>query len=139
MHQARKLEKKGILGKADPYTLLTVGKEKFKSATINNDQNPEWNYTIKFDLTKDIEEEITLEVFDEDIGRDDQLGNAKISLREIVHQKNVNNWIHLNNCKTGEVLFSAEYIANCNSEPINRIEDGEENNLDVVEKIAQAK
>merc|ERR1712110_1242091 len=111
LHKARKLEKKGAFGKADPYTVLTVGKEKFKTATVSNNQNPEWNHTITFDLTKDTEEEMTVEVFDSDIGKDDRLGDTKISLREICHQRNVvNKWIPLQNCKTGEVLFSAEYF-----------------------------
>ena len=89
LHKARKLEKKGAFGKADPYTVLTVGKEKFKTATVSNNQNPEWNHTITFDLTKDTEEEMTVEVFDSDIGKDDRLGDTKISLREICHQRNV--------------------------------------------------
>merc|ERR1712020_853547 len=111
LHKARKLKKKGAFGKADPYTVLTVGKEKFKTATVSNNQNPEWNHTITFDLTKDTEEEMTVEVFDSDIGKDDRLGDTKISLREICHQRNVvNKWILLQNCKTGEVLFSAEYF-----------------------------
>merc|ERR1711874_796287 len=98
-------------GKADPYTVLTVGKEKFKTETVKNNQNPEWNYTIKFDLTKDTKEEITVEVFDEDIGKDDRLGDTKIPVRQIIQQRNiVNNWIPLKNCKSGEVLFSAEYV-----------------------------
>merc|ERR1712099_92634 len=106
LHKARKLEKKGAFGKADPYTILSVGKEKFKTATVSNNQNPEWNHTITFDLTKDTEEEMTVEVFDSDIGKDDRLGDSKISLREICHRRNVvNKWIPLQNCKTGEVLF----------------------------------
>merc|ERR1712173_532429 len=111
LHKARKLEKKGAFGKADPYTILSVGKEKFKTETVKNNQNPEWQYTIKFDLTKDTKEEIAVEVFDEDIGKDDRLGDTKIPLREIIQQRNiVNKWIPLKNCKSGEVFFSAEYV-----------------------------
>merc|ERR1711874_716528 len=111
LHKARKLEKKGAFGKADPYTILSVGKEKFKTETVKNNQNPEWQYTLKFDFAKDTKEEITVEVFDEDIGKDDRLGDTKIPVRQIIQQRNiVNNWIPLKNCKSGEVLFSAEYV-----------------------------
>ena len=69
------------------------------------------HYTIKFDLTQDTKEEITVEVFDDDIGKDDRLGDTKIPVRQIIQQRNiVNNWIPLKNCKSGEVLFSAEYV-----------------------------
>ena len=111
LHKARKLEEKVAFGKADPYTIFSVGKEKFKTETVKNNQNPEWQYTIKFDLTKDTKEEIAVDVFDEDIGKDDRLGDTKIPLREIIQQRNiVNKWIPLKNCKSGEVFFSAEYV-----------------------------
>ena len=43
LHKVRELEKKGKFGKADPYAVLNVGRDKFKSKTINNNHNPEWN------------------------------------------------------------------------------------------------
>merc|ERR1711874_739755 len=84
LHKARELEKKGKFGKADPYAILNVGKEKFKSKTVNNNHNPEWNFDIKFDIDNETSEEISLEVFDEDmIGKDDPLGKTKLSLSQI--------------------------------------------------------
>merc|ERR1712080_577664 len=113
LHKARDLEKKGRFGKADPYAVLNVGKDKFKSKTINNNHNPEWNFDIKFDIDQETAEEISLEVFDEDmIGKDDPLGQTKLHLSQIVDQRKiVNNWIPLQQCKSGEVLFSAEFVA----------------------------
>merc|ERR1711874_393091 len=112
LHKARELEKKGRFGKADPYAVLNVGKDKFKSKTINNNHNPEWNFDIKFDIDQETAEEISLEVFDEDmIGKDDPLGQTKLHLIQIVNQRKiVNNWIPLQQCKSGEVLFSTEFI-----------------------------
>merc|ERR1711874_262889 len=111
LHKARDLEKKGKFGKADPYAILNIGKEKFKSSTVKNNHNPEWNYNMKFDINAETPDEVTLEVFDEDIGKDDALGQTTLSLREVVnHKKLVNKWIKLQQCKSGEVLFSAEYV-----------------------------
>merc|ERR1712083_8387 len=112
LHKARDLEKKGKFGKADPYAILNVGKEKFKSKTINNNHNPEWNFDIKFDIDNETAHEISLEVFDEDmIGKDDPLGLTKLQLSQIVNQRKIiNNWIPLQQCKSGEVLFSAEFV-----------------------------
>merc|ERR1712080_158615 len=112
LHKARELEKKGKFGKADPYAILNVGKEKYKSKTVNNSHNPEWNFDIKFGIDKETSDEISLEVFDEDmIGKDDPLGQTKLSLSQIVNQRKiVNNWIPLEQCKSGEVLFSAEFV-----------------------------
>merc|ERR1711881_587177 len=112
LHKARELEKKGKFGKADPYAVLNVGKEKFKSKTINNNHNPEWNFDIKFDIDNETAHEISLEVYDEDmIGKDDPLGKTKLHLSQIVNQRKIiNNWIPLQQCKSGEVLFSAEFV-----------------------------
>ena len=111
LHRARHLEGEGKLGKADPYAVLTFGKDKFKTKTVKNNHNPEWNHDIKFDVDDETPEEVTLEVFDEDIGKDDALGKATICLREIInHKKVVNQWIELEDVKTGDVLFSAEYV-----------------------------
>ena len=38
VHEARKLEKKGMFGKADPYVLVTFGPTKTRSKTVNNNQ-----------------------------------------------------------------------------------------------------
>merc|ERR1711981_1390821 len=110
LHKARELEKKGKFGKADPYAVLNVGKEKFKSKTVNNNHNPEWNFDIKFDIDNETSKEVILEVYDEDmIGKDDLLGQTKLNLIQIINQRKiVNNWIPLQQCKSGEVLFSTE-------------------------------
>merc|ERR1712228_320628 len=111
LHKARKLEKKGFFGKADPYSVLTLGKEHFKTDTANNNLNPEWNYSMKFNTTKDTKQEINIEVFDEDYGKDDRLGDTTIPINQIIQNKRmVNTWIPLQNCKSGEVLISAECI-----------------------------
>merc|ERR1712036_79552 len=111
LHKARDLEKKGKFGKADPYAVLRVGKEKFKSKTVDNNHNPDWNFDIKFDTNKETPQEVSLEVYDEDmIGKDDLLGQTKLHLNQIIIQRKiVNNWIPLQQCKSGEVLFSTEF------------------------------
>merc|ERR1712080_322846 len=115
LHKAKDLDghwfDQGEFGKMDPYALVTFGKEKFKSNTVKNSQNPEWKYDIKFDINSETPDEVTLEVYDADVGKDDALGRATISLREIINDKVNNKWIKLEATKSGEVLFSAEYIA----------------------------
>jgi hypothetical protein len=111
IHKGRDLERKGKFGKADPYVVLNTGKEKFKTNTVKNNHNPVWNYTVKFDLHKESSFEILLAVYDEDIGKDDSLGNAKLSIKELIKkQRLVDKWIPLKDCKSGEILISAEFL-----------------------------
>merc|ERR1712226_392923 len=112
IHKAKNLVKSDMFGKSDPYVILNVGKENFRTSTINNNLNPEWNYDMKFETNNETPDELTLEVFDNDVGRrDDALGMATLNLREIVNNKKlVNKWIPLEKCKSGEVLYSAEFV-----------------------------
>merc|ERR1711981_381710 len=121
--RAKDLQKKGMFGKADPYTKVTLGKQASKSPTIDNNQHPEWNYDVSLDILKDSPEEVIIEVFDEDIiGKDDKMGFAKVSLQQIIASKSmVNQWIKLQECKSGEVLISAEYIP-VGAKPIPKVE-----------------
>ena len=73
--KAKNIEKKGMFGKADLYVKLTLGKQKAKSATVKIDHNPEWNFKASFDIDPKISEDIQIEVFDEDLGKDDSLGH----------------------------------------------------------------
>merc|ERR1712106_616883 len=111
VHKARDIEKSGMFGKADPYVILTHGDQKAKSKTIKNNYNPEWDFTAKFDIKQEVTEGITISVFDDDIGKDDALGQKILDISVLQENQNLKNqWIPLENCKTGEVLISAEFV-----------------------------
>merc|ERR1712183_351861 len=111
IYKAKDIEKKGMFGKADPYVKLTLGKQKAKSSTVKNNHNPEWDFKASFDVDQNTSDKVTIEVFDDDFGKDDSLGNT--SLDVIAVQKNkklLNQWIPLEKCKSGQLLISAEVI-----------------------------
>merc|ERR1719419_2235763 len=83
IHKARKLEKKGLFGKADPYVLLSLRGQKYKSETVNDSENPEWQFKSKMSLDTDkTNNKLDVEVFDSDIGADDALGRVTIDLAQ---------------------------------------------------------
>merc|ERR1712013_581800 len=109
--KARDIEKKGKFGKADPYVKMTLGQQKAKSATVKNNHNPEWNFKASFEINESTTNEVSIAVFDEDFGKDDTLGSTVLDLTQVQEQKQLlNQWIPLKNCKSGEVLISAEFI-----------------------------
>merc|ERR1712002_1045558 len=109
--KARDIEKKGKFGKADPYVKMTLGQQKAKSTTVKNNHNPEWNFKASFDINESTTNEVSIELFDEDFGKDDTLGSTVLDLSQIQEQKQLlNQGIPLKNCKSGEVLISAEFI-----------------------------
>merc|ERR1712106_534612 len=112
VHKARQLEAKGMLGKADPYVVLTIGNTKFKSKTINDNHNPEWNFITNLEIYEDSQSQVTIEIFDDDLGKDDMLGRTNIDIQNILAMDQIQNqWVPLQNCKSGEVLLSAEFKA----------------------------
>merc|ERR1712123_479524 len=101
----------GMLGKADPYVEMTLGKQKVKSSTVKNNYNPEWNFSANFEVDEKTPEAINIAVFDDDIGKDDSLGSKTIDISSIQeHKQLLNQWIPLENCKSGEILLSAEFV-----------------------------
>ena len=114
LHEARKLEKKGLFGKADPYVMITLGQTKAKTKTIKNNLNPVWNYSTELYLMKT--EKLLLEIFDDDIGKDDPLGTVTIDLdHELRGGKVTRKWFPLDKCKSGEISVSLAF----ESKPLN--------------------
>ena len=83
VHKASDIEKKGLVGKADPYVVLTYGTQNEKSATVNNNHNPVWHVTGYFDVEENSSSEVTFDVFYEDVGKDDFIGKATINIHEV--------------------------------------------------------
>merc|ERR1711872_494931 len=70
-----------------------------------------WNFKATFDIHENTANEVIIAVYDEDFGKDDTLGSTVLDLNEVQDKKQLlNQWIPLKNCKSGEVLISAEFI-----------------------------
>ena len=100
--QAKDLEKKGVFGKVDPYVKIKIGDEVVKTNTLRNTHNPMWNFHYEFHI-KNVKS-LELSVFDEDIGRDDNLGSVIIQLGDgdLINEC----WYDLQNCKSGSLQIS---------------------------------
>ena len=98
--QARNLEKKGMFCKVDPYVQISCGGRVERSKTINNNHDPAWEFSFPIPINKN--EIIELKVFDEDIGRDDHLGSAKLAVKEFLSER----WVPLDGCSSGEILIA---------------------------------
>merc|ERR1711892_275930 len=110
IHRGKKLEKRGMFGKADPYIIIRYLDAKLKSKTVKNSVNPDWDFTTNIDIIDERDQEVLLQVFDDDIGKDDPMGQAIINLKEFKEKGSVSNqWIRLEKCKSGQILISGEF------------------------------
>ena len=110
--QAKDLIKADIIGKSDPYAVLTYGDEQIKTNTIKNNLNPEWNFEADIPYNPNYSDTIKVEIFDDDkLGKDKPLGSAIIDIPSLVNNDPLDGaWLPLDGVRSGEVQVSAEYV-----------------------------
>lgn len=81
---AKRLLAKIVKDVPDCYCKVSVGaEEEWRTSTKKNDHDPEWNETHDF-LVADFDQNITLDVQDDDLGADDDIGIGSISIKDIL-------------------------------------------------------
>jgi len=111
IHSAHKLDKKNKLKKADPYVVCTLGNDQSKSPTINNNSSPQWEHNVHFDILDSSPRQVSIEVFDDDIGKDRNIGNITLDINDLRNINKVEERVKLQNCKSGELVYSAFFVA----------------------------
>merc|ERR1712192_183696 len=111
IHQAKDLEKKDLLQKADPYVVLRLGSQESKSEIVKNSLTPVWNYETTIDLQRASPREIEIQLMDwERIGKDEPMGKVLLPVGEAVKNSSKGSfWMDLQNCKSGKILISTEF------------------------------
>merc|ERR1711962_1647391 len=111
LHSAKNLVNKDKLGKSDPYVVINFGSQTQKTKTINNDLNPTWQHQVIFEVDDKSPSSININLFDDDYGKDEPIGNTSLSLEDIRKKGTINNQSQkLPDCKTGEITFSSKYV-----------------------------
>merc|ERR1711874_419795 len=109
--EAKNLIKADMIGKSDPYAVVTYGDDKMKTKTIKNDQNPKWNFEADIPTSQNGPNDVKIEIFDSDkFGKDKPLGSANIDLEDIINNGSLKDaWIPLSGVKSGELKVSADF------------------------------
>merc|ERR1711915_810715 len=84
--KAKNLQKKGFMGKPDPYVKITYGDSTSKSKTIKNTYKPDWSYSTDVVVSDKTPKNLLIEVYDEDVGKDDFMGQVSMDINELVHK-----------------------------------------------------
>jgi hypothetical protein len=91
---AQLVKDKDIIGKMDPYVILTVGSQKYQTRVANGmGRTPIWN--DEFILNVSPHDVIQLKVYDSDIGIDDFVGETKIPVSQLGQAGVVDNYFPL--------------------------------------------
>ncbi|XP_058803408.1 extended synaptotagmin-2 isoform X2 [Phymastichus coffea] len=115
--QAKHLLKKdiGVLGKgkSDPYAVITVGAQEFRTQTIDNTVDPQWDYWCECVMDKGLGSwsTVTAHLFDRDTtGTDDFLGRATIEVSRVKKKGVLDTWLTLELVKHGMVHLRLSWL-----------------------------
>ncbi|GLC60148.1 hypothetical protein PLESTB_001579100 [Pleodorina starrii] len=82
---AKDLKDKDWFGKQDPYAVLRVGAQTFRTKTHEDGgKNPVWNETFHINIVND--NTIDMTIYDSDVGKDDIIGTATVVLAKAREQ-----------------------------------------------------
>uniref|UniRef100_A0A1B0GDH3 Extended synaptotagmin-2 n=1 Tax=Glossina morsitans morsitans TaxID=37546 RepID=A0A1B0GDH3_GLOMM len=104
--EAKDLMKKDIgmlgKGKSDPYAIVNVGSQEFKTQIIDNNVNPKWDYWCEAQVFVELGQYVEFQLFDADETRKDEpLGRATIEIVNVVKRGVVDTWLTLEEAKHG--------------------------------------
>ncbi|KAF4373115.1 hypothetical protein F8388_019297 [Cannabis sativa] len=94
-----------LLGKADPYVILTMKKSgtKVKTRVLNENLNPIWNQTFDFVVEDALHEMLILEVWDHDTFVKEKIGRVIMTLTRALLEGEFQDSFPLENAKSGRL------------------------------------
>jgi Ca2+-dependent lipid-binding protein len=96
----------------DCYVRVKVGAEgEWKTSTVDNNREPEWNESHDF-LVTDFEQDITVDVQDEDMAGDDDMGLGSTTIKEILLKGGTQELVlsHKGQETAGRLLIHAKFF-----------------------------
>ncbi|XP_030078726.1 extended synaptotagmin-2 isoform X5 [Drosophila hydei] len=106
--EAKNLMKKDISvlgkGKSDPYAIVNVGAQEFRTQIIDNNVNPKWDYWCEAVVEVSQRAILVLRLFDWDRTSDDEsLGRASIDISSVIKKGVLDTWLALEDAKHGDL------------------------------------
>ncbi|RSM04750.1 hypothetical protein CDV31_009917 [Fusarium ambrosium] len=109
---AKRLLQKLVKDVPDCYCDVTVGaEEEWRTSTQKNSHDPEWNETHDF-LVTDYDQHITVDVNDDDLGGDDDIGIATTTVKQLLLAGGSQelNLVHKGQPTEGRVTLQAKFF-----------------------------
>ncbi|KAL9961907.1 hypothetical protein ACROYT_G030943 [Oculina patagonica] len=123
MLEARELVKSDFSliggGCPDPYAILEVGAQTFRTETKKNDSNPTWEETFESFVDNSEGQELEVFLYDRDIAsKDSKIGNVDIKIHSVVEDGVQDFWLPLEKAKQGRIHLKLEWFS-LSSDPLH--------------------
>ncbi|KAJ8767782.1 hypothetical protein K2173_020722 [Erythroxylum novogranatense] len=101
-----------LMGKADPYVVLTMKKSgtKKKTRVVNDSLNPEWNQTFDFVVEDGLHDMLILEIWDHDTFGKDYMGRCILTLTRVILEGEYNDQFQLDGAKSGIINLQLKWL-----------------------------
>lgn len=113
--EAKNLMKKDIgmlgKGKSDPYAVINVGAQEFRTKTIDNNVNPRWDFWCEAAVMQTHGQTLELSLFDyDDSSKDEKLGRCSLDINSIYKKGRMDTWLTLQEAKHGMVHLRLTWL-----------------------------
>ncbi|KAJ0989511.1 hypothetical protein J5N97_007867 [Dioscorea zingiberensis] len=100
-----------LMGKADPYVVLSMKKTetKFKTRVVNESLNPTWNQNFDFVVEDGLHDMLILEVWDHDTFGKDFMGRCIMTLTRVILEGEFTDFFPLENSKSGKLKLHLKW------------------------------
>lgn len=99
------------LGKSDPYAIITVGAQEFRTQVIPSTVNPKWNFYCEAVIYQIPGSTVDIDVMDEDqSSKDDFLGRVSVSVSDLQDQGQGDMWLTLDDTKSGKIRLRTFWL-----------------------------
>lgn len=98
-------------GKSDPYAIIRIGAQSFRTKVISNDLNPEWNETFEAFVDNSEGQELEAVIYDEDTSsKDSKIGRLDTEIVSTVETGYQDLWLPLEGVKQGRVHLQLNWF-----------------------------
>ncbi|XP_065577720.1 extended synaptotagmin-2-like isoform X1 [Artemia franciscana] len=102
-------------GKSDPYAVINVGSQEFRTKTITNTVNPKWDFVCEVTVESMRCQVLSVRVWDYDppiLGKnDDYLGRATVDIHSLVKAGKKELWAKLEDVQKGAIHLELTWFA----------------------------
>ncbi|KAL5547749.1 hypothetical protein UlMin_002980, partial [Ulmus minor] len=101
-----------LMGKADPFVVLTLKKSgtKNKTRVVNESLNPVWNQTFDFMVEDGLHEMLIVEVWDHDTFGKDYMGRCILTLTRVILEGEFKDTFQLDEAKSGKLNLNLKWM-----------------------------
>lgn len=98
-------------GSSDPYALVEIGAQVFRTQVKNNDLNPVWKETFEAFVDHLGGQDLRVTVQDKDVSsKDEEIGSIDIGIAGIVRENRADVWVPLEGVPQGQIRLRASWL-----------------------------